>query len=352
MRHASIIVVAAALAGCSSGAQQSATLAPTASSAVLRATVPYPAARAVREIRPNHHKSWVSPAVKGAPRLLFIADYGADDVNIFTMPDMKLKGTLTGFDYPEGECSDASGNIWIANTGDQDMLLYSRTGTLLKTLSITDEYPVSCAVNKSNGDLAVGNIENSSGGSGNVEIFENATGTGVPYTNSSFYYYFFVGWDDNGNLFFDGMNSSRTTSYFAELPAGSSSTKLITLSGGTLYISGFVQWYSTGNYLAVGDQECGGQPSACVYWVSVSGTTGTITGTTNLSNYEGGNVCDLVQGVIGAYGERYVAGADYESCGYTPMTANRWAYQAGGTPTNYNNTASFTFPIGAAISTK
>jgi len=290
--------------------------------------------------------------VKDIPRLLFIADYGADDVDIFTMPDLKLKGTLTGFDYPEGECSDASGNIWIANTGDQDMLLYSRTGTLLKTLSVTDEYPVSCAVNLSNGDLAVGNIENASGGPGSVEIFQNATGTGVPYTNSSFYYYFFVGWDNSGNLFFDGMNSSRTVSYFAELPAGSSSTRLINLSGGTLHTSGFIQWYYTGNYLALADQECGGQPSACIYWVSVSGSTGTITGTTDLLNYEGGDVCDLVQGVIGAYGERYVAGADYESCGYTPMTANRWAYQAGGTPTNYNNTASFTFPIGAAISTK
>jgi hypothetical protein len=349
-----LCAIAAALAACSGGPQQTAALNAPASvaSSVRQRIVPAPAVQSVAP-RPNHHKSWVSPDVKGLPRLLFISDYGADDVNIFTMPDLKLKGTLTGFDYPEGECTDASGNIWIANTGEAEMLLYSRTGTLLKTLDVPDEYPAGCAVNKANNDLAVANIENSSGEAGNITVFANASGSGTVYTNSSFYLYFFVGYDAKGNLFFDGMNSSRTTSYLAELPAGSSTTQLITLSGATLYVAGFIQWYSTGSYLALGDQECGGASASCVYWVSVSGTTGTVTGTTNLSNYEGGSVCDLAQGVIAANGQRYVAGADYEYCAYTPITANRWPYQAGGTPTNYNDTTSnFVEPLGAAVSAK
>lgn len=342
--------VLAMLAGCGGGSQQSA--APPVTNAAAKGLAPAPTAIAPTIVRPNRERSWISPDAKRAPRLLFVSDYGADAVDIFTMPGLSLKGTLTGFSSPEGECSDKNGNIWVANAGASELLLYSRTGTLLRTLSVPDEYPASCAVNKTNGDLAVGDIESTTGENGNIEIFANGSGTGTPYTNSSFFYYFFVGYDPNGNLFFDGTNSSRTTSYFAELPTGSSSTQLITLSGGTLYLSGFIQWYNAGNYLALGDQECGGTPSACIYWVTVSGSTGTITATTDLSNYEGGAVCDLAQAVIAANGERYVAGADYESCGYTPMTANRWPYEAGGTPTNYNSTASFVFPIGAAVATK
>ena len=345
---------AAMLAACSGGSQTpSAPLVqnPTATGAAKHPMIPSPAVRNVAA-RLNHGKSWISPDAMNAPRLLFISDYGAGAVDIFTMPALVLKGQLTGFSSPEGECSDTSGNIWIANTGALELQLYSRTGTLLKTLSDSYGYPASCALDK-NGNLAVANIESSTAGAGSIVVYANASGNGTVYTNSAFYQYFFVAYDPNGNLFFDGTNSSRTSSYLAELPAGSSNTVLISLSGGTLSLAGFVQWYRAGNYLALGDQTCGANFS-CVYWVTVSGSSGTITGTTSLGDYEDYEVCDLVQGVIAANGERYLAGMDYEAnCGFTPTsTANRWRWDAGGTPTNYNNTASFVEPIGSAISTK
>jgi hypothetical protein len=225
---------------------------------------------------------------------------------------------------------------------------------LLNTINIPNEFPASCAVNKATNDLAVTNIESTSGGPGSVMVFKNSTGTPTTYTNPSLYLYFFDGYDNKGNLFFDGMDSSRVVSYFAELPAGSSNTQLITLSGATLTVAGMIQWYNVGNYIALGDQACGGVSSACIYWITVSGSTGTNLGTTTLSNYTGGNVCDLAEGVIAGNGERYVAGSDYEVCGNTPTTANRWPYEAGGTPTNYTfvSTFSSTEPLGAAISTK
>jgi hypothetical protein len=268
------------------------------------------------------------------------------------MPSMTLKGTLTGFDFPEGACADANGNIWIANTGDEEMELYSRTGTLLKTLPVYDEFPTSCAVNKSNGDLAVTNIESGTGGAGDVIVFANASGSGTPYSNANIYEPFFDGYDTHGNLFVDGENASRTSAYLGELPSGGSSISLINLTGGTLGTAGMVQWYNAGNYLALGDQACGGTTSSCIYWVSIAGSSGTITATTNLTNYQGGNVCDLVEGVIAANKERYVTGPDYEYCGYAATNASRWPYEAGGSPTNYNNTAPFVEPIGAAVSTK
>lgn len=352
------IAAGAILAACSSsngGFQStSSSLAPVSPMAQEHGSKQPPSISAHKNVvaHRDRHKSWVSPAVRRAPRLLFVSDYGNGNVYIFTMPAMALKGTLTGFSFPEGECSDASGNIWITNTGASQVLQYSRTGTLLNTINIPGEYPASCAVNKATNDLAVTNIESTSGGPGSVMVFKNSTGTPTTYTNASIYLYFFDGYDNNGNLFFDGMDSSRVVSYFAELSAGSSNTQLITLSGATLTVAGMIQWYNKGNYIALGDQACGGVSSACIYWITVSGSTGTNLGTTTLSNYTGGNVCDMAEGVIAGNGERYVAGPDYESCGYTPITANRWPYEGGGTPTNYNNTTSFSEPLGAAVSTK
>ena len=143
-------------------------------------------------------------------------------------------------------------------------------------------------------------------------------------------------------------------SYLAELPAGSATTQTIALSGGTLHYPGMVQWYNAGNYLALGDQECNGSTESCVYWVSIAGSSGTITGTTNLNNSLGNPACDLNQGVIAANGKKYLAGPDYGNNCAELSSVYRWAYDAGGNPTNvYSNTTSgLVEPLGAAISTK
>ena len=342
----------AVLTACNGGNTQqlSSSALPASSAAHRLRAIAVPSIRNVAP-RPNQGRSWISPDARRSQHLLFIADYGASVVDIFTLPALALKGQLTGLSSPEGECSDASGNIWVANTGLQQLLQYSHTGTLLRTLADYGEYPAGCALNK-NGDLAVANIENGSGGPGNVTVFKNASGSGTPYTSPSIYQYFFVAYDPEGDLYFDGTDASRANSYLAQLPVGASATQPISLSGGTLHLAGMVQWYRAFGYLALGDQECGGTTSSCVYLVSFYKSRGTIMSTTNLMNYAGGNVCDLVQGVIGANGEHFLAGMDYEVCGYTPTTADRCAYTSGGVPVEYNSTAGLVEPIGAAISTK
>jgi hypothetical protein len=301
-----------------------------------------------RPAHPDHHKSWVSPDAARAPRLLFISDAEYDDVYIYTMPALALKGTLTGFIEPQGMCSDASGNIWLANTeggsDGGDMLQFSRTGTLLRTLQDPGYYPVGCAVSPS-GDLAVINIISIEDDEGNVQVYHNATGEPTTYTSSNMFEYFFGGYDPSGNLFVAGEeNISRTAATLAELPANTSTMTPITLSGATLGFPGLVQWYRTGNYWGVGDQDC-----TCVYWVTISGSTGTVTGTTDL----GGPTGDLVQGVIGANNQKYLAGGliNFSS----GSTINRWPWDAGGEPTNsisMGAASTYHEPIGAAISTK
>jgi hypothetical protein len=275
------------------------------------------------------------------PRLLFISDDGTNDVLIFSLPAMALMGTLTGFDEPQGMCSDKAGNIWITNTGTRQIYQYSRTGTLLNTLNDPSGYPVGCAVYKANGNLAVTNLFGYPSGDGTVEVYANATGTPTAYSNPSQTENFFDAYDSNGNLYVDGFGTSGFS--LSVLPNNSSTMSTVHITGGTITFPGGVNWRpATG--LVIGDQECSN--GSCLWAVSVSGSTGTITGSTPLNNYNGG-ACDVDQSTISPFGKFYAGGCISESS--APSTAVRWKYPAG-TVTNYSSSVSE--PIGAAISNK
>jgi hypothetical protein len=294
------------------------------------------------KVHRDTRKSHVSPEAKAVPRLLFVADDGTDDVLIFSLPAMALMGTLTGFDEPQGMCSDKAGNIWITNTGSFQIFQYSRTGTLLKTLSDTNGYPVGCAVNKPNGDLAVTNIIGYPSGDGTVDVYANATGTPTVYSSPSQTENFFDAYDSSGNLYIDGFGSSGFS--LSKLPNGSSTMSTVHISGGTITFPGGVNWRPlTG--LVVGDQGCGS--GSCEDAVSVSGSAGTITDSTPLFNSNGGE-CDVDQATISPFGKFYAGGCITDSS--APSTAARWSYPAGGVPTNFSTSVSE--PIGAAISNK
>jgi hypothetical protein len=330
-----VIGAAFAVTGCGGGA-----VAPNAGSMPITTALVRPPF-----VHPDRRRSWVSSDVKQIVRLLFVSDDATDDVYIFTTPSLKLKGTLTGFDQPGGLCSDPSGNVWVANTPTSQMLQYSRAGTLLKTLPVSGEYPVGCAFDKT-GDLAVANLMDTTGGPGNIEIFANGSGTGTAYTNPYQWEYFFPVYDPKGNLYVDGLGASFTY-MLSELPVGTSTMQTIAISGGTIDYPGGLNWYTLGNYLIAGDQECGGTISSCEYWVKVSAGAGTITGSTPLTG-SAGEACDVDQSVI-APADKYVAGGCISQAS-DPNVVGQWPYSAGGQPSRY--TTDITYPAGAAISSK
>jgi hypothetical protein len=128
-----------------------------------------------------------------------------------------------------------------------------------------------------------------------------------------------------------------------------SSCNTVNLSGGTLYFPGAVQWDSVRSTWVLFDQLCGGTFAACSYPVSASGALGTAT---TYLNSEGGSVCDMVQAALAAHGFGMTVGSDYEFCGIS-SSSDRWAYTAGGNPTNYATTSSpYSVLDGAAVSTK
>jgi DNA-binding beta-propeller fold protein YncE len=304
--------------------------------------------RVVKPLHVNHNKSWVSPDAKLAPRLLFVSDSGTNTVNIYKMPTTgpKLSGVLTGFSEPQGMCSDAAGNVWVTNTGTDQIIQLSRTGSQLKTLTDPTGFPVGCAVNKQNGDLAVTNIIDSSA-NGEVLVYANATGTPEEITSPTVFEFFFPAYDNAGNLYADGEGSFGYA--LTELPAGSSTLTDLTVSGGTVFFPGGLNWDTSTSSLLLGDQECGGGAASCVYAATVSGGTATITGVTNLLDSSGGTAFDADQLTV-APGGRYLAGGTISEDSAL-SAANRWAYPAGGVPTSFNNSG-LSEPIGAAISNK
>jgi hypothetical protein len=288
--------------------------------------------------RPDLGASWLSVhAAKKGP-LLYISDFYNFDVYIYSVPSLKMVGKLTGFFEPEGECSDAHGNVWIADTGYQQMLEFkpgdkTAIGKLVDPLG----YPVACAIDAVTGNLAVANIFGVSG-SGGILIYKNATGTPTFYANPNQFYYYFDGYDAKGNLYASGMTSKKVYT-LSSLRLGKKTMSSLSIHGGTLYFPGTVLW--TGSTLVLGDQQCSGGSSSCLYQASVSGTTVSLTKRIPLTGS-----CDVAQVALQS---KQLFGGNYEYCTHVKSsTVNRWAYPKGGKPLQ-SVTGDYD-PIGAAIS--
>lgn len=311
------IVVASLLTGC------------TTSSVPSGSTVPVPPSLARvggSAIRVDHGRSWMSPDAKGKD-LLYLDDETTGDVQVFSYPKGVLEGTLTGLPEPQGECVDKKGDVFFTTFADYEIVEYAHGGTSpLATLDNPGEYMEGCSVDPTTGDLAAINFETTSHGPGGVSIYKKAKGNPTVYSDSNLYLGYALGYDDSGNIFVDGVDSSRNFE-FAELPMGSSTFTTITLSV-SINTPGGVQW--DGKYVAVGDENDGN-----VY--QTNGAGGKVLGTTTLSSADGlFNFFIDHNTIIGPN----VFAAD----------AMFWKYPAGGSPTK--TLTGFDYPFGAAVSRK
>jgi len=158
--------------------------------------------------------------------------------------------------------------IWIVAGNDQ-IEEFKVPDKSIKTLSVGNSFPTSCAMNAS-GDLAVGIYDGTTYAGGDVVIFKSASGSGTPYA-TPLDEEFFDGYDNQGNLFADGFTGNRTGFALVELPKGS--TKFIAIkTSNSVQFPGSVQW--DGTYLTVFDQD-----TSETYQYTVSGTTATLKNT-------------------------------------------------------------------------
>lgn len=160
--------------------------------------------------------------------------------------------------------------FWIVAGSDQ-ITEYAVPKTPIKTLSVpANEMPSSCALDPA-GDLVVGILSGMH--SGDLVIFKNASGSGTDVSTPLSREYF-EGYDNQGNLFFDGI-SRASASQLDEMPKGGTKIKTITTSN-TIELPGSVQW--DGTYLTVTDMV-----TSKMYRYSITGTNATLKGTVSLS---------------------------------------------------------------------
>jgi hypothetical protein len=187
--------------------------------------------------------------------------------------------------------------------------------------------------------------KNSQGGA--VLVYHHAAGVPNVYTNSKQYNYYFGGYDSSGNLFFDGR-TAQNKFILSELPVNAAKATTVTVSGGKIYTPGMVQWDAGTSQLVVGDQNCGNATVSCIYQVRINAGRGTISRTIALQNSSGGQVCDLIQGVLW---RKSVIGSDFDLCSSQSSATYAWHYPGGGVPTAQND-RNDSEPFGAAVSSE
>jgi hypothetical protein len=225
--------------------------------------------------RPDARRSWMTPDAKNRD-LLYVSDDTTDDVYVFSYPQGRLVGTLTGFSAPGGPCVDRRGNVFVPDVFTSTIEEFAHGGSNpIGTLSeAAGAYPDKCDVNRTNGDLAVSNDGNAFGQvRGGIAIYRAATGT--PSIHKVMYHPYSCGYDSEGNLFVDGEDEYFRGFQFGELPASGKRYGRISLDQ-SISLPGGVVW--RGNSVAVGDVY-----NAVIYQFAINGSSGTRVGTTTLS---------------------------------------------------------------------
>jgi hypothetical protein len=287
----------------------------------------------------DRRRTWMQADAKTASDLLYVSDAGTFDVDVYRFPSLTFTGRITGFDEPQGECSDAAGNVWIANSLSNDMVEFAHGGkSPIATLYDSVGYPVGCAIDPTNGNLAVTNLDDFSG-AGSVLVYKNARGTPRTYAAPNLYYYYFDGYDRKGDLYVSGATTAQSYGLVV-LPRNKSSMSLVSVKGGKIYFPGTVAW--VGSTLVLGDQKCKNSARSCFYELSVSGQRARIRAMTALKG-----ACDVAEAWVAP---TQLAGGNYEYCGNGRSSADVWRYPAGGSPTA--EATGLQLPIGATLSTR
>jgi hypothetical protein len=263
----------------------------------------------------------MGPAAKKSELLYVSAGLPArNKLYVFTYPDAAFVGAIAVPHRPLGLCTDKSGNVFVTtivtNSATSYVYEYAHGGTQPIAILSNPGEGNGCAVDPSTGNLAVANWSSGSvSGVGDVAIYQNATGTPITYATPSISAYWWCAYDDEGNLFVDGINGSHAQP-MAELPKGASSFENVMLSAAITPSS--LQWLD-GNLIVADDASISGPE--LLYRVKFSGTKGKVTGSTTLESRHEMNSWG---------GEFVVSGAHVAGPSYPRRDFSVWSYPKGG----------------------
>jgi hypothetical protein len=224
--------------------------------------------------------SWMLPGVLSED-LLYVSNEQTG-VAVFSYPEGKLVGSVGGGSLPVGLCSDKEGNVFIVDLGGQQILEYAHGGANpIATLDDTGNYPQGCFVDPKSHDLAVsGGINQVS--PGNISIYADGSGSPKTFSDGGLPLVWCT-YDGSGNIF-ASIGDTNYSGAVVELPKGSSRFNRISINA-PLGVGGAVQW--DGTYLDVGDPHGSTHGPTTIYQVQLSGSTGTLVNTIQLSTRRG-----------------------------------------------------------------
>jgi hypothetical protein len=280
---------------------------------------------------PGGVRSAGRPATSSNNSLLYITDVGTNEVYVYSYPGGKLVQTLTGFNSPVRDCSDASGNVYITNTESEEILEFAHDGEEpIAEFGDPGYLPWDCSVDPTTGALAATAYGTSSSNTGSIAIFAGGAGPTI-YRARGVQAYLFCTYDSQGNLFVDGLDHSYNF-VLIELRKGSKKFDRIAIDQ-RFGAWGGLQW--DGKYLAIGDG------SSTIYDFEIKGKKAKRKHAVRLKD-----AVDVAQFWID--GTTLVApdgpnGAKHD--------AGLWPYPKGGKPRKLIGNGSFKNPSGATVST-
>jgi hypothetical protein len=207
-------------------------------------------------------KSWSITPPKGTTGTLWASDteYASEDRVAY--PSGTLVGQTGGFSYPYGNCSDKSGNVYVADFSLDELIELNSAG------SVVNSYPTGgeafgCSV-APNGDVAVNNFD-----PGDVVIVAGPD-AGANWGGEALDWP--VGFDEAGNAYIECADESPCSSpSLYEWPKGGSAWMKLNFNH-SIGFPGGIQ--NDGKLLEVMDQD-GASFQNGVYLTKVSGSTAT-----------------------------------------------------------------------------
>jgi 6-phosphogluconolactonase (cycloisomerase 2 family) len=281
-------------------------------------------------VKQNRVRSWMAPAAKSGD-LLYVTNANST-VTVYSYPQGKLVGTLGGFEDPYGVCVDKKANVYITDYSAGTISEFAHGGTkAIAKLEDTEYDPQGCSVDLTTGDLAVANYETGWDYPGNLSVYHKARGVAHAHIVEDLYYYFFCGYDGDGNLYADGQFSIYGQNFeFARLSGKGGTLQQLLLPADIGYAGG-IAW--DGTHLAVGDQT-----STTIDEFAIANGKATLANATTLNG-----AGTLLQFAID--GSTLVAPNQFSSSSSVLF----YKYPAGGSPTRTITNGVF-FPRAVAIS--
>lgn len=150
--------------------------------------------------RADHAVSWMAKGLKQLD-LLYVSNANGT-VTVYRYSQRTLVGVLTDFSAPRGMCTDAAGNVYIADAKAEKIYEYSHGGTRpVRVINDSPYAPYACSVAASNGDLAVANLPYEYyKPPGNIAIYPHATGKRIILRDTKGRDFSGCAYDDRGDL--------------------------------------------------------------------------------------------------------------------------------------------------------